>query len=159
VPPNPPPNSPSGTKSDGHHLPFPRPKGRYQSFKAAERSWRRINTNSSLIQLVKGDLVDSCVLSGSPAVAKAPFKLDPTLMFELRNPIVMTSWISSSLLEEFFASESTDHLVMSYDEWLRRRVGGNADWSPNSYFGSNGTPPMAKEKDALGKLFEKYRGK
>ena len=35
---------------------------------------------------------------------------------------------------------------------------GNANAALNSYFGSNGTVPMAKEKDALAKLFEKYRG-
>ena len=33
------------------------------------------------------------------------------------------------------------------------------DFYLNSYFGSNGTVPLAKEKDVLLKLFEKYRGK
>jgi hypothetical protein len=34
----------------------------------------------------------------------------------------------------------------------------NADSKTNSYFASNGSAPLAKERDTLGKLFEKYRG-
>jgi hypothetical protein len=34
----------------------------------------------------------------------------------------------------------------------------NANPKANSYFASNGSAPLAKEKDTLGKLFEKYRG-
>jgi hypothetical protein len=34
----------------------------------------------------------------------------------------------------------------------------NANPKANSYFASNGSAPLAKEKDNLGKLFEKYRG-
>jgi len=33
-----------------------------------------------------------------------------------------------------------------------------ADNHPHSYFAQNGSAPLAKEKDTLGKLFEKYRG-
>jgi hypothetical protein len=34
----------------------------------------------------------------------------------------------------------------------------DADNHPHSYFAQNGSAPLAKEKDTLGKLFEKYRG-
>jgi hypothetical protein len=36
--------------------------------------------------------------------------------------------------------------------------GQNANPKTNSYFASNGSAPLAKEKDSLAKLFEKYRG-
>jgi hypothetical protein len=36
--------------------------------------------------------------------------------------------------------------------------GQNANPKINSYFASNGSAPLAKEKDSLAKLFEKYRG-
>jgi hypothetical protein len=34
----------------------------------------------------------------------------------------------------------------------------NADSQPNSYFASNGSAPLAKERDTLAKLFDSYRG-
>ena len=86
-------------------------------------------------------------------------KLDLDLLFALRNPIVMASRISNSMedIEEYL--RSGEGYNMAFDEWIRRKRLRNADQSRYSYFGSNGTAPMAKEKDALGKLFEKYRGK
>ena len=144
-PPSPVLSSPSSTESDEDHSPS-----------SVMKIW---GPNHGLFQSLKLDPMGSRVVCGSLSEAKAPLKLDPTIMFELRNPIVMTSLFSSPLLEEYFASASTDYLVMPYDEWLSRRFGRNANGFRNSYFGSNGTPPMAKEKDALGKLFEKYRGR
>jgi hypothetical protein len=163
-PPDFPPKRPSPVPKAGRYPQrFPRWKGCYQnqSFKPTEESWRQISRNPDFVRFSNDDLVPSCVLSDSAAspdsqVSKTPVKLDSTLMFEMRNPIVMTSRTPSALpgLTQFYGPTGG----MDFEDFMRMHRQASANF-PHSYFGSNGTPPMAKEKDALGKLFEKYRGK
>ena len=118
-------------------------------------------------------------------------RLDPQILFELRNPIVMAH--SSKNSERFGSSRLQPTPVPDlYQKFVatgcvppgpctkfytseQRDKSKSIDWvngrrelerwhfanqpSLHSYFGSNGTAPMTKEKDALSKLFEKYRGK
>jgi hypothetical protein len=60
------------------------------------------------------------------------------------------------------SSSTTDSLPQEISVQPKSDIGHevthNANFPSNSYFASNGTAPLAKEKDALGKLFEKYRG-
>ena len=60
------------------------------------------------------------------------------------------------------SSSTTDSLPQEISVQPKSDIGDevthNANFPSNSYFASNGTAPLAKEKDALGKLFEKYRG-
>jgi hypothetical protein len=66
-------------------------------------------------------------------------------------------------IPSYAVEDIREYLAVTHDPWIPflqwlRRHEENANLAPNSFFGSNGTVPMAKEKDTLGKLFEKYRG-
>ena len=57
------------------------------------------------------------------------------------------------------AGQSSQQINNESKDDINSRHGQNADPKSNSYFASTGSAPLAKEKDSLAKLFEKYRGK
>jgi hypothetical protein len=89
-------------------------------------------------------------------------RLQPTPVPDLYQKFVVTGFIPPSHCAKFYTSGERDK-SKSID-WVKGRR-ELEKWhfanqpSLRSYFGSNGTAPMTKEKDALSKLFEKYRGK